>query len=165
MHNLCGKFWLSFDKGLCTIYVAGFDKRLCTTYVAGFGLVLTRDCTTYMAGFGLVLMRDYAQLTWQVLASFWRGTVPAQPAPAFFSGCWSRWFVGVFVIATHWNHNSKIHKYLHTQKFCCNQPKIWTRLLCHKVMRHKDADGMANSVDPDQTAPLHCLPRPSCLKI
>ena len=25
-------------------------------------------------------------------------------------------------------------------------------------MRPKDADRMANSVDPDQTAPLHCLP-------
>ena len=30
----------------------------------------------------------------------------------------------------------------------------------------EDADGMANSVDPDQTAPLglHCLPRPVCPK-
>ena len=30
-------------------------------------------------------------------------------------------------------------------------------------MRPKDAEGIANSVDPDQTAPdlgLHCLPRP-----
>ena len=43
-------------------------------------------------------------------------------------------------------------------------------------MCSKDADGMANSVDPDQTAPLgaaleeqsdlslHCLPRPVCPK-
>ena len=36
-------------------------------------------------------------------------------------------------------------------------------------MRPKDADGMVNSLDPDQTAPsqeqsdvgLHCLPRPA----
>ena len=35
----------------------------------------------------------------------------------------------------------------------------------------KDVEGMANSVDPDQTAPqeqsdlgLHCLPRTVCLK-
>ena len=32
-------------------------------------------------------------------------------------------------------------------------------------MHPKDADGMANRVDPDQTAPvylgLHCLPRPA----
>ena len=34
-------------------------------------------------------------------------------------------------------------------------------------MHFKDADRMANSVDPGQTAPslgLHCLPRPVCLK-
>ena len=38
-------------------------------------------------------------------------------------------------------------------------------------MRPKDAEGIAKSVDPDQTAPLgqsdlglHCLPRPVCLK-
>ena len=33
----------------------------------------------------------------------------------------------------------------------------------HRIMSPKDADEMANSVDPDQTAPdlgLHCLPRP-----
>ena len=29
-----------------------------------------------------------------------------------------------------------------------------TRWLCHRVMRSEDADMMANSVDPDQTAPL-----------
>ena len=33
-------------------------------------------------------------------------------------------------------------------------PKIWTMWLYHKVMRWKDADRMASSVDPDQTAPL-----------
>ena len=39
------------------------------------------------------------------------------------------------------------------------------------LMCPEDADGMANSVDPDQTAPLgavpvglHCLPRPICQK-
>ena len=33
-------------------------------------------------------------------------------------------------------------------------------------MSPNDADGMASSVDPDQTAPLglHCLPRPVCPK-
>ena len=34
-------------------------------------------------------------------------------------------------------------------------------------MHPKDAEGIANSVDPDQTAPdlsLHCLPRPVCPK-
>ena len=31
--------------------------------------------------------------------------------------------------------------------------------LYYTVMSPKDADGIANSVDPDQTAPVHCLPR------
>ena len=33
-------------------------------------------------------------------------------------------------------------------------PKIWTMWLYHRGMSPKDADWMANSVDPDQTAPL-----------
>ena len=50
-------------------------------------------------------------------------------------------------------------------KNCCNYPKIW---LYHRVMSLKDADGMANSVDPDQTAPqsdlgLHCSSRSSLI--
>ena len=42
--------------------------------------------------------------------------------------------------------------------------------LYHRVMSPNDADGMANSIDPDQTAPqqadlgLHCLPRHICLE-
>ena len=48
----------------------------------------------------------------------------------------------------------KFPKYSDTQKICCNQSKIWTMWLYHKVMSPNDADGMANSVDPDQTAPL-----------
>ena len=60
--------------------------------------------------------------------------------------------------------------YSHTQKLGCNHPKMLTSWLYQRVMHPKDADGMANSVDPDQTAPLgsgsgsdlglHCLPRP-----
>ena len=41
-----------------------------------------------------------------------------------------------------------------TLQICCNHPKIWTRWLYYRVMYPKDPDGMANSVDPDQTAPL-----------
>ena len=48
----------------------------------------------------------------------------------------------------------KFHRYSDTQKICCNHTKIWTMWLCHRVMSPNDADGMANSVDPDQTAPL-----------
>ena len=50
--------------------------------------------------------------------------------------------------------NRKCPKYLDTQKICCNHSKILTMCLCHIVMSPNDADGMANSVDPDQTAPL-----------
>ena len=46
----------------------------------------------------------------------------------------------------------KFPKYSDTQKICCNHSKIWTMGLYHRVMSPNDADGMANSVDPDQTA-------------
>ena len=47
----------------------------------------------------------------------------------------------------------KFPKYLDTEKICCNHSKIWTVWLYHTVMSPNDADGMANSIDPDQTAP------------
>ena len=52
------------------------------------------------------------------------------------------------------NTYRKFPKYSDTQKICCNHSKIWTMWLYHSVMSPNDADGMANSVDPDQTAPL-----------
>ena len=65
----------------------------------------------------------------------------------------------------------KFPKYSDTQNICCNHSKIWTKWLYHRVMSPNDADGMANSVDPDQTAPLeqsdlglHYLLRPICPK-
>ena len=48
----------------------------------------------------------------------------------------------------------KFPKYSDTQKICSYNSKIWTMRLYHRVMCPNDADGMANSVDPDQTAPL-----------
>ena len=47
----------------------------------------------------------------------------------------------------------KFPKYSDIQNICCNHSKIWTMLLCHRVMSPNDADGMATSADPDQTAP------------
>ena len=44
-------------------------------------------------------------------------------------------------------------KYLDTQKIC-NHSKIWTMWLYHREISPNDAEGIANSVDPDQTAPL-----------
>ena len=58
----------------------------------------------------------------------------------------------IFVIAS--ATYRKFPKYSDTQNICCNQSKILTMWLYHRVMSPKDADGMANSVDPDQTAPL-----------
>ena len=48
----------------------------------------------------------------------------------------------------------KFPKYSDTRNICCNHSKIWTMWLYHRVMSPNDADGMANSVGPDQTAPL-----------
>ena len=48
----------------------------------------------------------------------------------------------------------KFPKYSDTQNIYCNHSKIRTMWLYHRVMSPNDADGMANSVDPDQTAPL-----------
>ena len=43
----------------------------------------------------------------------------------------------------------KFPKYSDNQKTCCNHSK--TMWLYHRVISPNDADGMANSVDPDQT--------------
>ena len=48
----------------------------------------------------------------------------------------------------------KFPKYSDTQTVCCNHSKIWTMWLNHREMSPNDADEMANSVDPDQTAPV-----------
>ena len=45
----------------------------------------------------------------------------------------------------------------------CNHPKIEIVLFYYTVIGPKDADGMANSVDPDQTAPLRALFAQACL--
>ena len=48
----------------------------------------------------------------------------------------------------------KFPKYSDTQKICCNHSKSWIMWLYHRIMSPNDADRIANSVDPDQTAPL-----------
>ena len=47
----------------------------------------------------------------------------------------------------------KFPKYSDIQKIVVITLKIWTMWLYHRVMSPNDADGMANSVVPDQTAP------------
>ena len=65
----------------------------------------------------------------------------------------------------------KVPKFSDARKLCCNLPKIQEKRSNLRVFRQKDANGLANSEDPDQTAPpeqsnlgLHCLPRPICPK-
>ena len=45
----------------------------------------------------------------------------------------------------------KVPKFSDTRKLCCKLPKIQTNL---RVILQKDANGIANSEDPNQTAPL-----------
>ena len=52
-----------------------------------------------------------------------------------------------------WNYCND-PKFSDTQNNFCNHSKVWTMWLNHRLMSPNDADGMANSVDPDQTAPL-----------
>ena len=58
----------------------------------------------------------------------------------------------------------KIPKFSDARKLCCNLPKTQTKRQNLRVFHQKDANGIANSEDPDQTAPLHCLTRTSCPK-
>ena len=48
----------------------------------------------------------------------------------------------------------KFPKFSDTGKIGCNHSKIRTKRLNHSVMHPNGEDRMANSVDPDQTAPL-----------
>ena len=41
-----------------------------------------------------------------------------------------------------------------TKKLCCNLPKIQTKRPNLRVFHQKDANGIASSEDPDETAPL-----------
>ena len=52
------------------------------------------------------------------------------------------------------------------EKNDCNYPKIGLIWIFHRVMCQKDADGMANRVDLNQSdLGLHCLLRAVCSKI
>ena len=51
------------------------------------------------------------------------------------------------------NNYRKVPKFSDARKLCCNLPKTQKRSNLW-VFRQKDANGIANSEDPDQTAPL-----------
>ena len=48
----------------------------------------------------------------------------------------------------------KVPKFADARKLCCNLTKSPTKRPNLRVFRLKDANGIANSEDPDQTAPL-----------
>ena len=48
----------------------------------------------------------------------------------------------------------KIPKFSDARKHCCNLPKIQTKMLNLREFHQKGENGIANSEDPDQTAPL-----------
>ena len=48
----------------------------------------------------------------------------------------------------------KIPKFWDARKLYCNHPKTGLKRFYHRVMYPKDGDSIANSADPDQTAPL-----------
>ena len=48
----------------------------------------------------------------------------------------------------------KVSKFLDARKLYCKLPKIQTKRSNHNILCPKDANGIANSEDPDQTAPL-----------
>ena len=48
----------------------------------------------------------------------------------------------------------KVPKFSDARKTCCNQPEIYTTGPKLMVLNQKEANGKANSKDPDQTAPL-----------
>ena len=48
----------------------------------------------------------------------------------------------------------KVPKFSDARKPCCNHNKIQTKMPNFRIFLQKDANGKANSEDPDQTAPL-----------
>ena len=48
----------------------------------------------------------------------------------------------------------KVPKFSDARKLCYNLPKIQTKKPNFRIFCQKDANAIANSVDPDQTAPL-----------
>ena len=48
----------------------------------------------------------------------------------------------------------KVPEFSDVRKLCCNLPEIQIKRPNHWVFCQKDATGIANSGDPDQTAPL-----------
>ena len=50
-----------------------------------------------------------------------------------------------------WRQYRKVSKFWDARKLCCYLPKIQTKTPNHRVFHLKDANGIANSEDPDKT--------------
>ena len=76
---------------------------------------------------------------------------------AWSSLCWSPLLksslMRVFIICKY----SKVPKFSDARKLCCNLPKIQTKRPKLKLFYQNDANGIAYSEDPDQTAPLGAI--------
>ena len=70
-----------------------------------------------------------------------------------FTGC-SAQMVG-FVMQP--QNYRKVPKFLDVRKLCCNLPKIQSNRPNLSLFCQKDTDGIANSGDPDQTAPRRAV--------
>ena len=71
----------------------------------------------------------------------------------FWNSCCSFYhLLFTHVVSWLWNIYCKFPKYSDTHTICCNHSKIWTMWLYHTFISPNNADGMAKSVDPDQTA-------------
>ena len=58
------------------------------------------------------------------------------------------------VSITSYSSCCKTPKFAYSQNVCCNLPKIQTKRQNLLIFQLKNANGIANSEDPDQTAPL-----------
>ena len=79
--------------------------------------------------------------------------------------CWFCYAVAHFRIITaisfdrlifrfSWLSTEKKYKYWDTWNYCCNYPKILEVWFQHTIIHPKYVESIANSVDPDQTAPI-----------
>ena len=60
----------------------------------------------------------------------------------------------VFTVCSRNKEYRKVPKFSDTRNLCCNLPKIQEKRPNLRVFCQKSANGIANSGDPDQTAPL-----------
>ena len=63
-----------------------------------------------------------------------------------------------YVILSSYTSYCKVPKFSDARNLCCNLPKIQTKRPNLRDFPQRDANGIVNSEDPDQTAPLGAAP-------